>query len=207
MKRSLTLIVVVVQTLIGIATASNSKDKTIEAFRKSYEAERVGNYSMAIKHLQEVYDENSYAINLRLGWLSYMLGQFQQSIAYYNKAISLMPYSIEAKFGLIYPLYALGRIDEVIQQYKEILKIDPNNYRALYNLGSIYFNQGKYLEAYDLFKKLVNLYPFDYDAVIMLAWTSYYLKKYKEAKALFETALMNNPYSESAKQGLELLRQ
>ena len=206
MKRMLAVLVVL-QLVTGIAKAQQPTDKIIEAFKKSYEAEKVGNYSLAIKYLQEVYDENSYAMNLRLGWLSYMLGQFQQSIAYYNKAISLMPYSIEAKFGLIYPLYALGRIDEVIQQYKEILNIDPNNYRALYNLGSIYFNQGKYLEAYDLFKKLVNLYPFDYDAVIMLAWTSYYLKKYKEAKALFETALMNNPYSESAKQGLELLGQ
>ncbi len=206
MKRMLAFLMVF-QLITGIATAQQSTDKIIEAFKKSYEAESVGNYSLAIKYLQEVYDENSYAMNLRLGWLSYMIGQFQQSIAYYNKAISLMPYSIEAKFGLIYPLYALGRINEVVQQYKEILNIDPNNYRALYNLGSIYFNQGKYLEAYDLFKKLVNLYPFDYDAVIMLAWTSYYLKKYKEAKALFETALMNNPYSESAKQGLELLGQ
>ncbi|NPA33848.1 MAG: tetratricopeptide repeat protein [Chlorobi bacterium] len=203
----LSILFLIGQLVITTAIAKPSIEQIIEAFKKSYEAEKEGNYSQAIKYLQEVYDENSYPINLRLGWLSYMLGQFQQSIAYYNKAISLMPYSIEAKFGIIYPLYALGRIDEVIKQYKEILKIDPNNYRALYYLGSIYFNQGKYLEAYDLFKKLVNLYPFDYDAVIMLAWTSYYLKKYKEAKALFETALMNNPYSESAKQGLELLKQ
>ena len=207
MKRIIGILFIVGQLTVASAYAHTNTQQVIEAFRKSYEAERVGNYSLAIKYLQDVYDENSYAMNLRLGWLSYMLGQFQQSIAYYNKAISLMPYAIEAKFGIIYPLYALGRINEVIEQYKEILKIDPNNYRALYNLGSIYFNQGKYLEAYDLFKKLVNLYPFDYDAVIMLAWTSYYLKKYKEARALFTIALMYDPYSESAKKGLELLSQ
>lgn len=117
-----------------------------------------------------------------------------------------MPYSIEAKTGLIYPLYAQGRVDKVIDIYKQILEIAPNYYYALYYLGNIYYEQTKYSEAMVYFKKLNDLFPFDYDALIMYAWTNYQLKKYKEAKILFNKVLMNNPDDASAKAGLGLIK-
>ena len=178
----------------------------IDAFSKSYEYEKKGDYANAISVLKNVYDEKSYEINLRLGWLNYSSGKFSESIAYYNKAINLKPYSIEAKMGLIYPLSALGKTDQMIKVYNEILKIDPNYYPALYYLGYIYYSQGRYAEALPLFQKLVDMFPFDHDALLMFAWTNYQLKKYQQAKILFNKVLMNNPNDESAKQGLSLVK-
>ena len=175
-------------TLAISVYGQNDVEAIIEAFAKSYELEKQGKYNEAIDALQQVYDQDSYEINVRLGWLSYEAGLFQQSISYYNRAIDLMPYSIEAKFGIIYPLNALGRTTQIIGQYKEILKIAPNNYYALLYLGDIYYAQGQYTQAYPLFEKLVNQYPFDYNSVVMLAWTNYRLKKFNKAKVLFNKA-------------------
>ena len=203
LKKILTGIILVLSINVY---GQNGTQAVIEAFSKSYELERQGKYNEAIDALQQVYDQDSYEINVRLGWLSYEAGLFQQSISYYNRAIDLMPYSIEAKFGIIYPLNALGRTTQIIGQYKEILKIAPNNYYALLYLGDIYYAQGQYTQAYPLFEKLVNQYPFDYSSVVMLAWTNYRLKKFNKAKVLFNKALMIRPGDKSAKEGLSLLK-
>src|SRR5450759_4614864 len=79
-----------------------------EAFGKSYEFESKGNYSEAISVLKKVYQEDSYEINLRLGWVTYLAGKFTESSAYYQETMKLKPYSIEAKFGFVYPASALG---------------------------------------------------------------------------------------------------
>ncbi len=192
--------------LFFVSLYSYGQQNIIDAFKTSYQAETKGDYAKAVKSLQNVYDANSYEMNLRLGWLTYSQGAFSQSTAYYNKAMKLMPYSVEAKMGAIYPLYALGKVDQVTDLYKQILKINPYYYKALYNLGSIYYSKGQYVQALPMFKKIVDLYPFDHDALLMYAWTNYQLKRNKEAKILFTKTLENSPSDKSAKQGLGLIK-
>ena len=177
-----------------------------EAFSRSYELEKEGEYSKASETMKTVYDENSYEINLRLGWLAYLSGLFTESIAYYQKAISLKPISIEARFGIAYPASSLGNWEQVINQYNKILEIDPENTYANYRLGNIYYGREDFQKAEKYFEKVVNLYPFDYDAVIMLAWTKLKLEKLREAKVLFQKALLISPEDESAQEGLELIK-
>ncbi len=178
----------------------------INAFEKSYALEKKGEFKNAAKELKKVYEPNSYEINLRLGWLDYQAGLFTESSTYYKKAIDLMPYSEEAKFGLIYPKTALGKWDEVIELYNKILLNNPNNTVANYRLGLIYYGQKKYAKAYKYFEKVVNLYPFGYDALLMLAWTNYQLGKLREAKVLFYKVLMYSPKDKSALEGLKLIK-
>ncbi|MCF8228585.1 MAG: tetratricopeptide repeat protein [Bacteroidales bacterium] len=177
-----------------------------EAFSLSYELEKEGEYSKASETMKTVYDENSYEINLRLGWLAYLSGLFTESIAYYQKAISLKPISIEARFGIAYPASSLGNWEQVINQYNKILEIDPENTYANYRLGNIYYGREDFQKAEKYFEKVVNLYPFDYDAVIMLAWTKLKLEKLREAKVLFQKTLLISPEDESAQEGLELIK-
>lgn len=180
--------------------------KKKDAFQKSYIQEATGEYLAAIKSLKDVYEEKSYELNLRLGWLTYQSGNFTESRAYYNKAVALMPYSIEARFGLVYPLAALGNWTEVIGQYEKILEITPNNSIVLHRLGLIYYGKGDFETARKYFDKVVNLYPFDYDALTMLAWTYFKLNNLRESKILFQKALLNTPNGTSAVEGLDLLK-
>lgn len=181
--------------------------KTLQkAFGDSYALESKGDYKDAYENLKKFYDDSSYELNLRLGWLSYLNGMQNESLSYYQKAMDLMPYAIEPCFGYAYPAAALGKWDDVVKLYDKILTIDSGNTLALYRKGLIFYNKGNFTGAEPLFEKVVNLYPFDYDGLIMLAWTKLKLQKMQEARLLFQKALLNRPSDKSAKEGLELIR-
>ncbi len=188
-------------------TGLHSQDyRTLEkAFSESYQLEAGGDYSGAAQKLQRVYSETSYELNLRLGWLSYVSGNFSQSSAYYEKAVNLKPFSLEARFGYVYPLSATGNWIVVKQQYMKMLEIDPMNSLVNYRLGLIFYNSEDYPSAMKHFEKVVNAYPFDYDGTIMYAWTNFKLGKLREAKILFRKALLISPGDASANEGLKLL--
>lgn len=200
--------VLAVIVLVFISIQSQSQDyKPIQsAFEISYKYEYNGEYSKAIDALKKVYDQSSYEINLRLGWMTYLSGLFVESTAYYQKAIELKPIAIEAKLGYVYPASAIGNWEQVKKQYDDILKIDPQNTTANYRLGSIYYGNENYSTALKHFEKIVNLYPFDYDSVLMFAWTNLKLGKTREATVLFNKALMIQPSSQSAVEGLSLIK-
>jgi tetratricopeptide (TPR) repeat protein len=193
--------------LIGFSSFSQSDNLALrKAFKESYTLEYNKAYAEAIASLSKVQDENSYEIQLRLGWLNYMNKNYTQSVTNYSKATSLKPYAIEAKLGIIKPLSALESWDKVLQVYEEILKIDPQNYTANYWSGTIYYNRKKYDQASRLYEKIVNLYPFDYDANHMLAWTYLNMGKSNEAKAFFGKALLNRPDDTSSIEGLSKIK-
>ncbi len=177
-----------------------------EVFEETYDLEYSGEYSKAIGLLKEVYNEESYEINLRLGWLTYLSGNFTEAIPYYQKSIQLKPLSIEARLGLVYPASSLGNWTQVETMYKEILKIDPQNSLVNYRMGLINYGREDYNAAAQYFQKVINLYPFDYDGTIMMAWTNFKLEKQREAKVLFQKALLIRPGDDSATEGLELLK-
>jgi tetratricopeptide (TPR) repeat protein len=203
MKKTSLMIIFVLSVLV-----LNAQDytKLTAAFSDSYVKEKSGKYGEAATALKAFYDPDSYEINLRLGWLTYLQGQFTESLGYYNKAIDLMPYAIEPRLGVVLPASSLGNWDMVIMHYNKILAIDPNNTVTLYRLGLISYDRKDYSQAYKLFEKVVNLYPFDYQSVLMLAWTNLRLGKTREAKILFNKALLYSPEDASAKEGLGLIK-
>lgn len=199
-------ITIILFLVFGIQTSfSQSVSDIINAFEESYSFEKERSYSDAIKSMKNVYVENSYEINIRLGWLDYMAGSYTESVTYYNKSLSLMPYSEEARFGLILPKLALGKMTEVISLYKEIIENSPNNTQANYRLGLIYYEQKEFIIAYDYFHKVVQLYPFDYDSLLMLGWTQLKLGHNREAKMIFQKVLMYSPNDASALEALKLI--
>jgi tetratricopeptide (TPR) repeat protein len=177
-----------------------------EAFSKSHQYESRGNFIDATSVLKAVYVEDSYEINLRLGWVTYLNGQFTESAAYYQKTMKLKPYSIEAKLGFANPASALGNWDQVMTIYNEILVIDPQNSVVNYRLGSIYYGRKDYTKAEKYLEKVINLYPFDYDTMILFAWTNYRLGKLREAQVMFNKVLLNKPKDASALEGLGLIK-
>jgi tetratricopeptide (TPR) repeat protein len=201
---SLTVLLMMLLSLDGTAQTNY---KTIQnAFDNSYWMEGKGDYTNAAKAIKDIYDENSYEINLRLGWLTYECGQYTESMSYYQKAMNLKPYSIEAKFGYVYPVSAMGNWDQVISQYQEILKIDPKNTLAGYRMGMIYYGRQDYTTAEKFFEAVINLWPFDYDSNIMYAWTLYKMGKLREAQVLFNKVLMIRSKDTSAQEGLSLIK-
>jgi len=198
-------IIILALILNSLFTYSQSFKVDVTAFDKSYTLEQEGNYSKAISLLKQSYTESSYEYNLRLGWLDYLAGQYTESSSYYNKAIEIKPMSIEARFGLIYPLLALGNISLTEKTYHDILKISPLETKANYRLALMYYQQEKFKESDKYLRTIINLFPFDYDTMILMAWNSYQMGKKSEAKVLFQKVMLNRPNDKSALEGLKLV--
>jgi tetratricopeptide (TPR) repeat protein len=196
---------IILSVLAPVNLFSQDMEKKIMAFRESYAMESTGELQKSIEALRSVYDEKSYEINLRLGWLTYLSGSFTESISYYNRAISLMPYAIEPGLGIVNPLAAMGNWDQVLGHYRKILDTDPNNSLVNYRMGVIYYNREEYKTSHQHLEKVVNLYPFDIDGLLMLAWCKYRLRQHREARILFQRALMHTPDNASAREGLSLV--
>lgn len=172
----------------------------------SLELEEIQEYSNAADTLVAVYDEDSYAMNLRIGWLKYNAGDYNESYKYYQVAMKELPMSVEAKLGATLPLSKLEKWDVVMNLYKEILIIDPNNTTAGYNLGLIYYNRGLLEDACKHFKLLKNLYPTEYNYILMYGWTCLKMGNNNDAKVLFNEVLFLYPDDESALMGLDALK-
>jgi tetratricopeptide (TPR) repeat protein len=201
------IVLLFIFTILFSPLVGQTNQESLElAFSKSYEHEKKGDFSAAADELKSIFDEDSYELNLRLGWLSYNAGLFDESIIFYSNAQKLKPYSEEARFGLILPKAALGRWNEVTELYDKILEINPNNTVAMYRLGLVYYGRKDFNKAYPLFKKVVDLYPFGYDGLLMLGWTSYFLGNYSQAKVLFNKVKLYNPDDASANEGLRLIK-
>ncbi len=202
--KKITLVLVSLFLLTTIISAQNTSLQ--DAFKNSYELEKEGEYSKAINALKKVYDDNSYELNLRLGWLHYSSGLFTEAAAYYQKGIELKPLSIEARLGYALPTSALGNWEQVLTTYKAILQIDPNHSTTNYRIGLIFYGRQDYKTAERYFEKVLNSYPFDYDSLLMLGWTKYFLGKRNEAKVLFNKVLLYSPEDDSALEGLDLVK-
>ncbi len=185
---------------------TNAQTNVIKAFEESYLLETAGKNKEALATLKSVYNENSYEINLRLGWLAYLSGKFTESTAYYNNAINKLPMSVEARLGIVLPLSAMGNWNEIINHYNKILEIDPKNSLVNYRLGVIYYERKQYDKSETYLKQVINMYPFDYDSLLMLAWVKYRQGDNNQAKLLFNKVLMSHPNDSSAKEGLTLVR-
>lgn len=189
-----------------LIAGAQQESKWQAAFSESYTQEANKQYAAAINTIKAVYDEKSYELNLRLGWLTYLNKEYSSSQVYYQKSVSLRPYALEAKFGLVQPLSALQLTDKTLQVYEDILKIDPQQTKANYWAGVIWYNRKKYETAARYFEKLVNLYPFDYDGNHMLAWTYLNMGRSNDARILFGKALLARPGDASCQEGLKQVR-
>lgn len=204
---NLKIILITFVTFVTISTLSGQDNATINsAFAESYKAELSGNYAVSISSIRQVYQTDNYNMNARLGWLMFLAKEYTQSVSFYEKAIKLKPYCLEARFGLIKALNALESWDKVKEEYENILRIDDQNTTALYWLGVLLYNRKDYDSAAKNFEKIVNLYPMDYGSVIMLAWAKYYQGKLPDAKVMFNQALLLSPNDASATSGLNLLK-
>lgn len=192
MKRS-TFTLVIAMTITLLSKAQD--DKVIAALASSYQGETNKEYLASIVALENVYDANSYPLNLRLGWLNNLKKDYAKAQSYYKKAIELEPKSIEARLGYVIPTAALEKWDDVLKTYKDILAIDPNNTVVNYRVGYIYYYRKNYTEAEKYIMAVLKLYPFDYDTNALLGANYVAQGNIVEGKKYYKIALAYNPAS------------
>ncbi len=202
MKRYTKLIAVLSLSMMTFFTQAQN-EKTVAAFKLSFEKETAKDYLGAIKALNSTEDSTSYECLLRQGWLYYKAGIKKKSMTYYQRAIQLKPKAIEPRYGFCFPAVQLEDYEALVSQDLKILEIDPNSKMINSNLGLTYYYNKQYQKSLPLFQKVVKHYPFDYDNNLNLAWNYLRLGNNEEAEKYFKVVLLYSPTDASAKEGME----
>ncbi|WP_457640121.1 tetratricopeptide repeat protein [Persephonella sp.] len=176
-----------------------------KSYYRSYQYEKTGDYENAVKALSFVYNEypDSYTVNLRLGWLYYLMKKYANSVFHYEKAIKAAPYSVEAKLGLTLPLLAQQKFSDVEKVCYQILKTDYYSYYGNLRLSYVLRAQKKFKEAKSVDIKMLTLYPTDVNFLLELALSEFYMGNKKDAQKLFKDILILDPENPTAKEYLK----
>ena len=175
-----------------------------DAYRKSYDYEKMCSCADAIKTLMPVYQKypNGYTVNLRLGWLFYLNKEYSNAIKHYKKALIAIPTSIEANLGLLKSYYYGGKLKEAIRVGSLILKGDRYNYYGNYYLILALKDSFEYDQAKKLTNKMLSLYPTSILFLQELASIEQ-VKNPKRAKEIYKNILILSPNNLAAKSFLE----
>jgi tetratricopeptide (TPR) repeat protein len=177
-----------------------------EALLQSYDFESAGKLKEALSALESMPPSrsNSYLGWARRGWLQYRLGQHNESLESYRKAIALAPHAIEPRLGILLPQLALHRFTDAEVVAKEVLRYDPQSYLATLRLAFVYYNQHRYGDSVSLYQHLRDLYPSDTDVRSGLAWGLLKAGRTQDAAKEFRDLLAINPRLTTARDGLQL---
>ncbi len=149
--------------LISVNLYALNESEIRETYSKSFNYEKIQNYTDAIKSMMTVYQEypKAYTVNLRLGWLYYLNGNYANSLRHYDNAVSIMPFSLEAKSGRLLPLLAQEKYSEVENKAFDILNVDFYNYYGNLRLCYALRKQKKFDIAEKIASKMLAVYPTD----------------------------------------------
>lgn len=161
-------------------------------YRKAVSENDLGQYTdalVSIKKSNELKPNNVKFLN-ELGYTYYMLKDTDNSLKYYDKAISLDAKSVIAMNGRA-GVYRKLKSDpaEAIKIYKKTLDINPKNLAANYWIGWCYNELEKYNDAVPYLKKVIELDDKYVSAYTELGYSDYALKNYDDALFNFKKAL------------------
>ena len=89
----------------------------------------------------------------------YAKGQYNESLAAYEKAISFDPISFKSWQGKGKVLLALGRSDEAVTAFNRSLKLDPGDAGTYALLGDARSAAGEYKDAAEQYLKALAMNP------------------------------------------------
>jgi len=175
------------------------------AYHRSFEYERAEAYHDAIRALAPVYEAypNGYTVNLRMGWLFYLNGNFNNAAAHYDVARSAAPFALEPKLGQLLPLLAQGRWSDAESVAYEVVSVDHYNYYGNMRLVLALRMQDKFEPAYQITLKMAGAYPTDLSFLTELALLNDARGNSEEAVRLFTDLLILDPENETARKYLK----
>ncbi len=172
-----------------------------EAYHSSFEYERAEAYQDGIRALAPVYEAypNGYTVNLRMGWLFYLNGNYNNAIGHYDVARSAAPFALEPKLGQLLPLLAQGRWSDAESVAYEVVSVDHYNYYGNMRLVFALRMQQKFEPAYQVALKMATVYPTDLAFLLELALLNEARGEEEEAERLFTDLQILDPENEAAR--------
>ena len=190
---------------LGVAPNAHAQgDVTARLYRDSYALEAKRDYAGALAKVRDAKKAgtNAYFAAVRMGWLSYLAGDYTTAVAMYTEAASAEPKAVEPKLGRSLALLAIGNWRELERASREVLAIDTENVTALSRLAIAQYNNGNFADAAATYRKLTESYPSDLDFKTGLGWALLKGGRTAEARPLFAAVLAVSPDNLNALKGL-----
>jgi tetratricopeptide (TPR) repeat protein len=114
--------------LAGLPTVASAQNEAL--FAASYKLESEKRYDAAAQEIASLADSGNEFARLRLGWLAYLGGRYNESIAHYSRVLQANPNSVDGRLGLTLPLLAQQRWQDAAAQARQVLQLSPWDYTA-----------------------------------------------------------------------------
>jgi len=156
---------------------------------------RLANYKEAISQFNnELKIAEDESIYISIGDCEYALGNSNDALAYYDKAISLNPKSFEAYNSKAVIYRQLVKLEEAYESSTKSLDIQPFNIKGLMNLGLVLKTFRRYRDAINVFNEILKIKSNEVDALFNKASCLECIDKYEETLKTFEKLHAINPY-------------
>lgn len=178
-----------------------SNEQISQAYYKSYNYEKSGNYDDAIKALQLVYQQYSkaYGVNNRLGYLYRLNRQYKNAESHYKQAITALPDALTPKLGLMYAYLQAKNYDDASKLGYQILSIDFYNYYGNLRLAYVLRQTDNLEMAEKILIKMLTRYPSDTLYLTELGLLTYQQKDYPRTRGIMQEVLILDPENVDAK--------
>ena len=137
--------------LVAAALASDTSGPAQlgQLWTDSTTAEASKDYTAALRSMQAFKEKggDGFLASLRIGWLKYQSGQYNQAESAYARAQALKPTSLNAALGLLNAVQAQLDPRKTALAAEGVLKVQSTNYRAMMALAGLSFAQKDYRKA------------------------------------------------------------
>ena len=133
---------------------------------------------------------NSIVLYNILGAANQGLGELENALNAYKKAISIKPNFAEAHYNLANVMYDQGNLEEAILAFKKAIALKPNYFEAFNNMGNALQDLGKLEEAIQAFNTAIRIKPNFAEALNNMGVTFRSCGKLKEAIQTYNKALL-----------------
>ena len=148
---------------------------------------------MTFQQLRTADKLSKEALYYRGNFALYALGESDQAIDLYQRALKIDPDFVLARYDLAVTYRGLGEVDKAIAEYEKVLKINPQFPEALSNLGGQYFRKGDVKQAVAHFRRAIEVYPNFIQALSNLGAALNKLGESKQALPHLKKALSLDP--------------
>ncbi|MDD5070080.1 MAG: tetratricopeptide repeat protein [Candidatus Omnitrophica bacterium] len=142
-------------------------------------------------------DSANFVINLNLAGLYKQIGQLDQAIDSYKKALEINPRRADVYFHLACIYYDQKKYSQAIELFEDALRIKPDYSAAYLKLGQLYYKSGDEKKVAEIYNRAFANLPKDYKILQIRANQKQKEQKYSEALSLYLSAIDANPYSAS----------
>ncbi len=181
-------------------TAANKSIKQDLDLPQDKLQELIGLYTQ--KKFQEVFEEadtltksytKSFSLWNLMGAAGAQIGQLDEAICAFQKALSIKPDYAEAYYNIGLALKKQGKPDEELEAYRNVLSIEPDYADAYYRMGNALHEQGKIQEAIEAYLNVLSIKPDCADAYYNLGNVLHAQGKMQEAIKAYKNALSIKP--------------